>query len=318
MIEKSLFLVSIISSVLGFSFAEDRFDDAVYNLEQRDDRGVVASGIDAYLPELIRTPEVKKSAPSANIRANNYLLADLESGKVMLKKGDKTEVPIASTTKIMTALVVLDEYALDEVVTVSADAAYQVGADAFLRVGEKMSVSELLHCLLIKSGNDSAYALAEHANNADDVGISKFISLMNEKAVELGMTDTKYEDPAGLDVTGYSTAYDLFTLTSEALKSKIFRKIVGTEKYVAKNTEKSIYHELKNSNRLVGEYNYIGAIGVKTGYMPEAGHCLVSAASREGNTLVGVVLHTYLDTVTASADESVRLLDWGFRNIDWH
>jgi len=318
MIEKSLFLVSIISSIFGFSVAEERIDDAVYRLEYRGDNNVVASALDEYLPEIIKTPEININAPNANIRANNFLLADMESGKVMLKKSDKMRVPIASITKIMTALVVLDEYNLSDIVTVSADATYQIGADAFLRVGEKMSVYEMLHCLLIKSGNDSAYALAEHANEGDNSGIDRFVSLMNKKATELGMDDTKYKDPAGLDVSGYSTAYDLLVLTREALKNKTFRNIVRIKKYVAKSADSTTYHELKNSNRLIGEYNYMGAIGIKTGYMPEAGHCLVSAATREGHTLIGIVLHTYLDTVTASADESVRLLDWGFNNINWH
>jgi len=318
MIEKSLFFVSILSSILGFSLPETKFDYAIYKLEQKNINSVVASEIDNYLPELVRMPEVYKNAPDAGIRANNYILADLESAKILLKKGENTRVPIASTTKIMTAIVTLENYELDDVVTISAEAAYQAGADAFLRVGEEITVYELLHCLLIKSGNDSAYALAEYLNDSDEVGINKFVDKMNEKASELNMTNTKYMDPAGLDVSGYSTAHDLFLVTREALKNNLFQNIVSLEQYVARNVDNTIFHELKNSNRLVGEYKYDGAFGVKTGYMPEAGHCLVSVASRDGHILIGVVLHTYLDTVTASADESVRLLDWGFENIDWH
>ncbi len=318
MIEKSLFLISVIGSFFGFNTIENKFDDAIYKTEIGNSNEVLAISIDQFLPEIIRSPEVKRNAFKANIYAKNYLLADLDSGKFFVKNDETERVPIASTTKIMTALVVLDEYKLDDVVSISSAAAYQVGADSFLRVGEELSVFELMHCLLIKSGNDAAYALAEHANTSEDIGIDRFVSMMNEKAVELGMENTTYQDPAGLDTTGFSTASDLFMLTKEAMKDKLFRKIVSTDKYVAKNIDSSIFHQLENSNRLIGEYNYPGATGVKTGYMPEAGHCLVSSASRNGHSLVGIVLYTFADTVTASADESVKLLNWGFENIDWH
>jgi D-alanyl-D-alanine carboxypeptidase (penicillin-binding protein 5/6) len=215
----------------------------------------------------------------------------------------------------MTALLVLENYKLDEIVNVSETASNQIGADVFLRTGEKITVSELLHCLLIKSGNDAAYALAEHMSN--NQGIEQFLMAMNKKASELGMTNTFYKDPAGLDVSGYSTAKDLFTLTRIALKNDTFSKITSLSKYVAKNIDGTIYHQLDNSNRLVNEYKYIGAIGVKTGYMPEAGHCLVSAVEREGHTLIGIILSTYADTPSASADESRKLQDWGWSNIKW-
>ncbi len=318
MIEKSLFLISVIGSLFGFNAVENKFDDAIYQTQVGSYEHVVASNLERFLPDVTKTPEVRKNAPKANIYARNYLLADIDSGKVFLGKNEQEPVPIASTTKIMTALVVLENYNLDQTVSVSSTAAHQVGADAYLRVGEEMSVSELLYCLLIKSGNDAAYALATHINHGSDEGIEKFVLLMNQKAEKLGMKNTRYEDPAGLDTSGYSTAYDLLLLSREVMKNNLFKKIVSTDKYVAKNIDNSIHHQMDNSNRLVGEYNYLGANGIKTGYMPEAGHCLVSSVERDNHTLVGVVLYTTLDTATASADESRKLLDWGFANIDWY
>jgi D-alanyl-D-alanine carboxypeptidase (penicillin-binding protein 5/6) len=265
----------------------------------------------------VARPTVQRNAPKPDVSAYHYILADMDSGADLASKDIYTQVPIASTTKIMTAIVVLKNYNLNDVVTVTSEAANQIGSDAHLRVGERITVLNLLYCLLIPSGNDAAYALAEHMSQ-DNSTPSDFIKKMNETAKELGMKDTDYKDPAGLDVNGYSSAYDLFLATKSALKFPEFKEIVGTQEYTATNTDKTVFHALKNSNRLVGEYQYPGAIGVKTGYVPEAGHCLVSAAKRDGHTLIGVVLHTYADTATASADESRKLLDWGFSNTKWY
>ncbi|MFA7243718.1 MAG: D-alanyl-D-alanine carboxypeptidase family protein [Patescibacteria group bacterium] len=308
--------MSIFFNLIGFSPIVFKLDNAIYKDENGSKNTAAASMIDLSLPEVVIRPQVSKNAPNPNINANHYLLADMDSGTIFTSYDSNTRVPIASTTKIMTAIVVLENYKLDDIVTITPEAAYQIGADAYLQVGEKISVDDLLHCLLIKSGNDSAYALAQHMSK-DNSSTADFVSKMNETAARLGMKNTNYLDPAGLDVAGYSSAYDLFLATKYAMRFEKFREIVNTQEYTATNIDNSIYHELKNSNRLVGEYQYPGAIGVKTGYMPEAGHCLVSAAKRDGHTLIGIVLHTYADTAPASADESRKLLDWGFTNIKW-
>ncbi len=317
MIEKPLILLSIFFNVVGMSGLSNKYDQAIAKLETGNNSKVVASvGIDSIgFPEILPSPKIIPFSIKPDIQSRYYLLGDYDSGKTLLRYQENEKVPIASTTKIMTALLVLENYKLDEIVNVSETASNQIGADVFLRTGEKITVSELLHCLLIKSGNDAAYALAEHMSN--NQGIEQFLMAMNKKASELGMTNTFYKDPAGLDVSGYSTAKDLFTLTRIALKNDTFSKITSLSKYVAKNIDGTIYHQLDNSNRLVNEYKYIGAIGVKTGYMPEAGHCLVSAVEREGHTLIGIILSTYADTPSASADESRKLQDWGWSNIKW-
>lgn len=338
MIVKSLIVLSIVLNFVGAHGVATKFDDAVIRDMAGSKKTVSASADNIKLPEILPRPLIKNDSPKLNINAKYYYLADEESGAMIAGSNYKVRVPIASTTKIMSAIVVLENYNLDEVVTVSTTASTQVGADAFLRPNEEITVLNLLHCMLIKSGNDSAYALAEHMNtkvNSKEIdsagvidgsdiydtntlkGVTAFVDKMNAKAKELGMVDTHYEDPAGLDVTGYSSAYDLYVATKYAMKNEVFREIVAKQSYVAKNVDNTIYHELKNSNRLVAEYQYQGALGVKTGYMPEAGHCLVGAASRNGHTFISVILNTYLDTPSASADESLKLLNWGFENVYW-
>lgn len=317
MITKSIICLAIIFRLLSLNSLADRFDGAIYKAESGNNIKANASSYSLPLPFVFKNPTVDKFTEKPNISAKHYLLADLETNTVILKSNNKVKVPIASTTKIMTAAVVLENYKLNDIVTVSASAASQAGSDAFLRVDEQITVKELLYCLLVKSANDSAFALAEHMNTMEQPGTDTFVQAMNLKARKLGMNDTNYRDPAGLDVTGMSSASDLYTITKYAMQNATFRQMVATKDYVAKSADGQTYHQLENSNRLVGEYNYLGAIGVKTGYMPEAGHCLVSAVKRDGHTLIGVVLDTSADTPTASADESKKLMDWGFQNIKW-
>lgn len=319
MILKSLYIASIFFSLVGFSSMSARFDAAIIRVEKGSyTKAEAHPKLISTLPAVEARPKINKNSIKPDILAKNYILVDADSSTILLKKDAYTSVPIASTTKIMTALVALENYSLDDVVTISETAAFQIGADAYLLVGEQITVRELLHCLLIKSGNDSAYALAEHMNKNGEKGTSSFVNSMNKKAEDLGMMNTRYKDPAGLDVTGYSTAFDLYLVTKEALKNPTFKSIVAKKQYTAVSVDQKITHALNNSNRLVNEYDYPGAIGVKTGYMPEAGHCLVSAVYRNGHTLIGVILNTLYDTAPASADESKKMMDWGFSNTIWN
>ena len=316
MITKSLIILSILFNSVGLSGVADKFDQAVI----RDQSGAkkVAEASSVYnlsLPEILPRPKIKPNAVKASANSLEYILVDSETGKVLAEKGKNEKVSIASTTKIMTAIVALENYQLDEVVTVSADAVNQVPSVVYLQTGEEITVESLLNCMLIASGNDSAYAVAEHMSG-DTGGINKFVDKMNEKAAELGMKNTHYNDPAGLSAGSVSSAYDLYIATKYALKKPVFAQIIRKDSFVAKNVEGTIYHALKQSNRLVSN-NYLGAIGVKTGFTPEAGHCLVGAATRDDHTLISIVLNTYSTTPDASATESKRLLDWGFANVEW-
>lgn len=314
--EKILLLASIFFASIGLQNQSVRIDHEIVKATVNPGNTVFAEA-NLTLPEIAPQVKVKFSAPRANIYAKNYLLVDLGSGTVLASKAESDRVPIASTTKIMTAVIVLENFQLDETVTISETAANQIGATANFRVGEKIKVIDLLKCLLIKSANGAAYALAEHLNGPGEKGPQKFIALMNDKATSLGMANTEYHDPAGLDVTGWSSARDLVTITTQALKNPVFAEIVKTPSAVVTDVTGQIWHKLENSNRLVKDWDYPGAIGVKTGFMPEAGHCLVSAAKRDDHTLISVVLNTNADTPTASAEESRKLLDWGFTNTIW-
>lgn len=317
MIIKSLIILSILCNSIGLHGLSNKFDDAVVRDRAGEKKIVVASDENKIgLPDILPRPKIKLDALKASANALEYLLIDSDSGKVLAANGKNTKVPIASTTKIMSAVVALENYKLTDVATISSDAVNQVPSVAYLRVGEQINIDNLLNCMLITSGNDAAYAIAEHMNSGEDTGITKFVAKMNEKAKELGMDNTRYEDPAGLSAEGYSTAYDLYIITKYALRNPIFSQIVRRDSYVAKNTDSTIFHSVKQSNRLISE-NYLGAIGVKTGFTPEAGHCLVGAATRDGHTLISIVLNTFSTTPDASAIESKRLLDWGFQNTEW-
>lgn len=316
MITKSLVALSIVLNLIGFNLSASKTDTKIANSLTSEDLQSVHAGNNLVVPPLSSLPKINESAPKVSINSKNFSLVDGETGVELAGKNQFTEVPIASTTKIMTAIVALENYQLNDVVTVPQAATTQTPTVVFLRTGEEISVSELLHCLLIKSGNDSAYTLASFMDKTGQ-GTAPFVAKMNEKAAELAMQNTHYFDPAGLSDDGHSTAHDLAIITRYALLNPTFRQIVSTQKYVAANTTKTIFHTLENSNRLITTYQYPGAIGVKTGFTYAASHCLVAAAERNGHTLVAVVLGTYADTPNASADEARKLLDFGFANVAW-
>jgi serine-type D-Ala-D-Ala carboxypeptidase (penicillin-binding protein 5/6) len=254
------------------------------------------------------TLPVKQSSPPA-IAARSYIVIDGKTKYPFAAKNADQPVPIASTTKVMTSMVVLEILKLDQVVTVSRQAATIEGSEIQLMTGEKMTVENLLYALLLNSGNDAAYALAEANGTVED-----FVEKMNAKAHLLGLRNTQYKDPAGLDTLSQSTPRDLAILTSYALENPVFRKIINTPKYTVWSADNRFKHDLTNSNRLVvpEEPLYLSpAIGGKTGFTFEAGHCLVTAAKAgDGSYYVAVVLHTFEDTKEASAREVRRLLSW--------
>jgi D-alanyl-D-alanine carboxypeptidase len=268
---------------------------------------------------IAKIPEKKSGIKAPNIYANNYILLDINSKYPLIEKNAHVKVPIASTTKIITAVVVLENYKLDDVVEISKNAASQIGSDVYLQTGEKITVNNLLYALLIQSGNDAAMALAE---NMKDGGLDNFVRKMNEKAKILGMNDSDFRDPAGLNDAGVSSAFDLAIATSYALNNfSVFRTIIKSTEYsfTSSDSNHRIYN-LKTSNRLIenDEQLYMNSvIGVKTGFTPDAGHCLVSAASANGTMLVGVILHTIEEKNDSSARESKKLLEWGFDSFNF-
>lgn len=249
------------------------------------------------------------------IRAQSAAVLDAQSGRFILSRQPHERVPIASTTKLMTAVVLLNSgRSLDEVVSVSALAANQVGSRVGLRIGDELTLRDLLSGLLIVSGNDAAMAIAEAFG-----GETSFVERMNREAATLGLTDTTYVDPAGLDDAGRSSAHDLALLLRYALTFGEVETLVGTTDEII-HSELGTTYSLKNSNRLIRPDEplyFADVIGGKTGFTPEAGHCLVTAAERDGHVLIAVVLGTDEDTPEASAREARRLLEWSFTHTTW-
>ncbi len=220
------------------------------------------------------------------ISAQNALVMDAETGRVLFEHNGHIKKGIASTTKIMTALVVLENCNLSDTVTVSYNAAVTAGSSMYLKPNEKISVENLLYGLMLNSGNDAATALAEHTSG----NIEKFSDLMNAKAKEIGMMNSSFANPHGLDNENhYSTAYDMALLTKYAMKNEKFKAIVATKQKITETSESEKYRYLTNHNKLLSKYQWCK--GVKTGFTKKSGRCLVSYAEREGVKLIAITLN---------------------------
>ena len=221
-----------------------------------------------------------------------------ETGTVLYEKNADARLGIASTTKIMTALVVLEHCALDESVEILPEYTAVEGSSMYLRAGETYTVEELLYGMMLVSGNDAAVALACHTAGS----VQAFANMMNDKARTLGMTGSAFQNPSGLDAEGqYSTARDMAALTCAAMANDTFCTIVATERVTIGG------QTLVNHNRLLRCYD--GAIGVKTGYTKASGRALVSCAQRGATRFVCVTLSDPDDW-----NDHTRLLDWAFEN----
>ena len=234
------------------------------------------------------------------LSASSAVLYDPLTKTVVAGVQDNVQRGMASTTKIMTALVALELYELDQVVEIQPEWCGAEGSSMYLRAGEKLTVSDLLYGLMLSSGNDAAVALScIYSGNSDD-----FVGLMNTKALELGLTNTHFDNPNGLDSeTHYSTARDMAVLTAAAMENEAFREIVST---------KSIQigeRYLSNHNKLLSMLD--GAEGVKTGFTKKCGRCLVSSASRMGRRLIAVTLNAPDDW-----NDHITLMNQGFERFE--
>jgi serine-type D-Ala-D-Ala carboxypeptidase (penicillin-binding protein 5/6) len=256
-------------------------------------------------------PEAPPGAPKLN--AGSWTLIDADTGLYLAGKNADEQVPIASTTKLMVALVALDEGVdLDEQVTVSEDAASYAGS-IYSNIGlypyDRVSVRDLLKAALIPSGTDAVYALTEHLG---DGSVDEFVAKMNDKAKELGLKNTHFENPAGIDADGnYSSAADLAKITREAMKYPEFRKIVDDPEATISTQDREI--DVVNTNLLVvpnSGYNYGPATGAKTGTSPQAGPCLVASAESDDESYIAVVLDAASDLQRFEAAQTA--LEYGF------
>lgn len=224
----------------------------------------------------------------ANYKQNAYadgvaeIAMELEHEKVLYAKNENAKLPMASTTKIMTGLIICEDCNLDEVITVPDEAVGIEGSSIYLKKGERISVKDLLHGLMLVSGNDAACALAIHHSKS----VQNFVKAMNERAKKLGAENTNFANPNGLPNNNhYTTASNLCKIAIEALKNPVFAKVVATKHY------EGDFRNFTNKNKLLNRLE--GANGVKTGYTEKAGRCLVSSAKRKNMQVVCVVLNCY-------------------------
>ncbi|MGH2656498.1 MAG: D-alanyl-D-alanine carboxypeptidase family protein [Actinomycetota bacterium] len=250
-------------------------------------------------PTALETPPPSTREP--RVAAASAILADLDSGEVLWERNPDQRQPIASVTKIMTGLLVVEATDPDEVVTASPNAARQTGAELGLEVGEAQPVRQLLMALLLQSANDAAVALAEHVGGT----VGGFVDGMNRRARRLGVRDTRFASPNGLDDSGYSTSRDLVAITAEAFRDATFREVVATKFHRIPSPDGDP-RRIQNRNALL--WLYRGAIGVKTGYTAAAGFCLVATAERDGLRLVAVVL----GAPSSPWSDAAEMLNHGF------
>ncbi len=239
-------------------------------------------------------------ADALSVSAEFACVIDAQTGRVIYEKNAYAKHSMASTTKIMTALVALENGDLNDVVTVGKNAAGTEGTSLYLKVGDKLTLSELLYGLMLRSGNDAAIAIAEHVSGS----VEKFAELMTSRAKNLGAENTSFKNPNGLDEEGhFTTAYDLAIITREALKNENFAEIVKTKSKSIQNGAQTVV----NHNKLLNSYE--GCIGVKTGYTKKTGRCLVSAAEKDGVKIIAVTLNAPNDW-----QDHKNMLDFAFSN----
>lgn len=250
--------------------------------------------------------------PTLNVKASGtsakaMCVLEKDSKRVIYSHNSNQQLPMASTTKVMTAITVIQHCTdLDEIITVNNAAVGVEGTSIYLRKGEEISVKDLLYGLMLRSGNDAATALAYHIGES----VEGFAKLMNELALKIGAKNSNFVNPHGLDnKSHYTTAYDLALISAYALNNPIFKEIVSTKSHVIPATNISDKRYLTNKNRLLSSLS--GCCGVKTGFTSKAGRCLVSAVERNNTTYVCVVLNC-----GPMFEESSSLLNSCFENYE--
>lgn len=253
--------------------------------------------------ELVETAKTLNNEPKLNSRV--ALVYDRSSGRVLYEKNGNKQTPMASTTKIMTAIVVMENSNLSDIVTIDSKSAGTGGSRLGLKKNDKITVNDLLYGLMLRSGNDSAVALAIHIGGS----IEGFAEMMNQKAKELKLINTHFVVPHGLDKEGhYTTAYELAKIADYALKIDKIKEIVSTKTctiYINKKPK-----IITNTNELLGSVN--GVYGVKTGFTNGAGRCLVSSCKRNDLDIITIVIGA--DTKKYRTADSIKLIEYTYKN----
>ena len=291
-----LFLILILLLNYRYTFADDNEID--------NDKPITENEIN----EIYTVETSNNNTSNLNLNARSCIVLDRLSKKIIYGKKEYNKVKMASTTKIMTAIIVIENYDLNKTIQVSKKAASTGGSRLGLKAGDKITVNDLLYGLMLCSGNDAAVALAETVGES----IQGFSNLMNEKAKKLGLNNTHFESPHGLDSDQhYTTAYELALLTNYALNNSTFLNIVGTKRYTV--TINGNPKNLINTNELLGILN--GIYGVKTGFTNGANRCLVTACKRGNIDVICVVLGC--DTKKFRTQDSIKLIEYTFKNFEY-
>lgn len=251
----------------------------------------------------VQAEEASQSS-SPILSAQSAILLEAESGTVTYEKNAYSRLPMASTTKIMTALVSLELAAPDTVILTDGRAVGTEGSSIYLCEGEELTLEELLYALMLESANDAAVAIAIGVSGSEEA----FVDAMNQKAVSLGLSNTHFANPHGLDAEDhYTTAYELAVIARAALQNPLLKTIVSTRKTTIPHQNTDGVRLLVNHNKMLRLYD--GCIGLKTGYTQKSGRCLVSAAERDGITMIAVTLDSPDDW-----NDHTKLLNFGFSN----
>lgn len=251
---------------------------------------------------------VNQTSEEPNINSRIAIVFDRKSGSILYGKNENKKTAMASTTKIMTAIIVLGKGNLSETITVSEKAAGTGGSRLGLKANDKITMNDLLYGLMLKSGNDSAIAIAEAVGGS----VEEFAQLMNNKAQELGLESTHFVTPHGLDnPEHYTTAYELAKLADYALKNEKFAQIVNTKNYTV--TINGYPKNISNTNELLGYLQ--GVNGVKTGFTNNAGRCLVTSVNRNNFEIIAVVLQA--DTKKFRTTDSIKIIEYAYKNYEY-
>jgi len=263
---------------------------------------VLVLGVASVKADEIATP---------NVEAAGAVLIEAGSGRILWGKNVDEQMAMASTTKIMTAILTLEKGREDDIVTVSKRAAAAPKVKMFLDVGEEIRLDALLYALMLQSSNDAAVAIAEHIGGT----VEDFCAAMTAKAHELGAVNTVFETASGLDTDNHhSTPHDMAIIAAYALQNPRFVEIINTPHHHATSNKKT--YAISNKNRLLNEYS--GAYGIKTGFTNKAGHCFVGAAQRDEMHLISVVFASGWGTKGREQKwvDTKRLLNYGFDNYE--
>jgi D-alanyl-D-alanine carboxypeptidase (penicillin-binding protein 5/6) len=252
-----------------------------------------------------QVPEEAPNFSGLSSTSKAALFIDYESGRILFEKNKDLRLPMASTTKLFTALIALEHAEPTDIVTVPAHTILPLDTTMGLTAGDKVSVSDLLHGLLIQSGADASYALSNYVAGTED----NFVALMNERAAKLGLKDTQFTNSIGYDDTGhYSTASDLAKISGIALTNPLIAEIVSKKSYTAASQEGKKYY-LSNTNLLLGAPNYKG---IKTGTTFMAGQCLASLYDDGRSKIIGVLLGS-----GSRFAETEHIIEWTKSSFTW-